>query len=485
MTQATKPSDTDARGGHNQDWIVFLVGPYCQVESLIADPISRRFSPLVTSIWFAWAVVLPVGGSEEFFENRVRPVLAAHCFSCHGKEAVEGGLAMGSRQQLIAGGDRGPALVPGQAEQSLLIRAILRTQDQLQMPPDAPLPQDVVADLVRWVNEGAVWPDRAPLDAFVQDHWAFQPVTRPRLPAATGGTNPVDRFVAARRKALGLRPVRPADPRTLIRRLYGDLWGLPPTPQQMRRGMSQLTPWTDGAWMRLIDQLLASPHYGERWGRHWLDVARYADTAGDNADYPIPEAFRYRDYVIDALNADKPYDEFVREQIAGDILAAEGPKHHYADRVTATGFLALSRRYATGPYELWHLTLEDTIDTVGQALLGMTLRCARCHDHKFDPIGQRDYYALYGVFDSTQFPWPGCGGIPFAATAANALRFHPAPRAGAAIVASVPAGVGKCTGERTPPVTARRPAAGLSDGRTQCLRCPGRHAPRRAHASRR
>jgi hypothetical protein len=153
--------------------------------------------------------------------------------------------------------------------------------------------------------------------------------------------------------------------------------------------------------------LLASPQYGERWGRDWMDVARYADTAGDNADYPVPEARLYRDYIIDAFNANKPYDDFVREQIAGDILAKDGPRGRYAERVVATGFLALSRRYATGPYELWHLTLEDTIETTGRAFLGLTLRCARCHDHKFDPVTREDYYGLYGMFASTQFPWAG------------------------------------------------------------------------------
>jgi hypothetical protein len=153
--------------------------------------------------------------------------------------------------------------------------------------------------------------------------------------------------------------------------------------------------------------LLASPQYGERWGRYWMDVVRYADTAGDNADYPVPEARLYRDYIIDAFNSDKPYDQFVREQVAGDLLAGRGPADKYSERVIATGFLALSRRYATAPYELWHLTLEDTIDTVGRAYLGMTLRCARCHDHKFDPISTRDYYALYGVFESTRFPYAG------------------------------------------------------------------------------
>ena len=241
--------------------------------------------------------------------------------------------------------------------------------------------------------------------AFRKRHWAFEPISDPVL--SVDESHPVDQFVSAMWNSRGLRPVAAADPRTLVRRLYFDLTGLPPAPAEMKSAVAALTPWSDAAWAALIDQLLASPRYGERWGRHWLDVARYADTAGDNADYPIPEARLYRDYVIDAFNDDMPYDQFVREQIAGDILAGESPQDRYAEQVTATGFLALSRRYATGPYELWHLSLEDTIDTVGQAFLGLSLRCARCHDHKFDPVSQHDYYALYGIFESTQYPWAG------------------------------------------------------------------------------
>ena len=192
----------------------------------------------------------------------------------------------------------------------------------------------------------------------------------------------------------------------LLRRAYFDLLGLPPTPAEIDDYLSDTA--TD-AWPRLIERLLASPHYGERWGRHWLDVVRYADTAGDNADYPVPEARLYRDYVLDAFQHDKPFDEFIREQLAGDILAAN-PSTDDARRreqIIATGYLALARRYATAPYELWHLTLEDAIDTTGRAFLGLSLRCARCHDHKYDPITQSDYYALYGIFASTQFPWAG------------------------------------------------------------------------------
>jgi hypothetical protein len=227
-----------------------------------------------------------------------------------------------------------------------------------------------------------------------------------QLPAASlhNSSNPIDRFIAAKLRDEHLKPVPCASGLTLIRRLYFDLVGLPPSPADLK---SALADSSADAWQLLIDKLLTSPQYGERWGRHWMDVVRYADTAGDNADYPIPEAYRYRDYIIDAFNSDKPYDQFAREQLAGDILARNSSRDRYSEQLVATGFLALSRRYATGPYELWHLTLENTIETVGQTFLGLNLRCARCHDHKYDPVTTKDYYGLYGIFESTEFPWPG------------------------------------------------------------------------------
>ncbi len=215
---------------------------------------------------------------------------------------------------------------------------------------------------------------------------------------------PIDRYIAAELRERGLSPVAAAPKHVLLRRASFDLIGLPPSPEDLAAFEADDSP---DAFARVVDRLLASPRYGERWGRHWMDVVRYADTAGDNADYPVPELHRYRDYIIAALNNDKPYDEFVREQLAGDILACAAPDDRYAERVIATGFLALSRRYGTMPVELWHLTLEDTIDTFGQAFLGLTLRCARCHDHKFDPVTSEDYYALYGIFDSTRYAYAG------------------------------------------------------------------------------
>jgi hypothetical protein len=361
---------------------------------------------------FAMAT-LPAGGqgvaddAEGFFEARVRPVLAGTCFKCHGGKKTSSGLRVDSREALLKGGERGPAVVPGAPEKSLLVQAIGYGHDDIKMPPDKRMPESVAADFATWVKHGAVWPKVSSTTAFQgQLHWAFEPVRQIEPPPDRLGwsNHPVDRLLAMKWSEKGLQPARAADKRTLLRRVTFDLIGLPPTPEESAAFLADRSP---SAYEAVVERLLASPRYGERWGRYWLDVARYADTAGDNADYPVPEARLYRDYIIDAFNADKPYDQFVQEQLAGDLFAREGPHELYAERVIATGFLALSRRYATAPEELWHLTLEDTIETTGRAFLGLTLRCARCHDHKFDPVTRDDYYGLYGIFASTQFPYAG------------------------------------------------------------------------------
>lgn len=239
------------------------------------------------------------------------------------------------------------------------------------------------------------------------EHWAFRPVRNPELPGVQQVSwcrSPLDRFILARLEAAGVAPAPAADWRTLIRRVSLDLTGLPPTAEDVETFVSDPSP---DAYARLVDRLLDSPHYGENWGRHWLDVVRYADTAGETADYPVPVAWRYRNYVIDAFNQDKPYDQFLREQIAGDILARKGPRERYSECVTATGFLAISRRFGFDSENYHHLTIQDTIDTVGQSVLGLSLGCARCHAHKFDPVPMQDYYALYGIFDSTRYSFPG------------------------------------------------------------------------------
>jgi hypothetical protein len=368
--------------------------------------VTRVFAFLLL---FCAAPFVHGGDSETFFELNIRPVLAGTCFKCHGDKKTSHGLRVDSREALLRGGDSGPAIVPGDPERSLLMQAIQYAHDDLKMPPDKRLPDRVVADFAAWVKQGAAWPKSVKSigSAFQeQRHWAFESLRKTYPPSDPSGwaETPIDRYMATKYREHGLKPAREADKRTLIRRLTFDLVGLPPTPEETA---AFLADDSSNAWAKLVERLLASPHYGERWGRHWMDVVRYADTAGDNADYPIPEAHRYRDYIIDAFNADKPYDQFVQEQIAGDLLAKQGPGEKYAERLVATGFLALARRYATAPYELWHLTMEDTIETTGRAFLGLTLRCARCHDHKFDPVTQKDYYAIYGIFASTQFPWTG------------------------------------------------------------------------------
>jgi hypothetical protein len=375
-----------------------------------------RLSALGLLALLSGSALAPAGESREtFFELKVRPVLANDCWPCHGGKKTSSGLRVDSREALLKGGDRGPAIIAGDPDKSLLVQAIRQTHEDVKMPPEPRrrLSDEVVSAFAQWVADGAVWPTGPSQrlagqgqGTLAQRHWAFEriPTVEPP-PDPTGWSDrPIDRFLSAQRRAAGLRPVGRADQRTLIRRVTFDLIGLPPTPEEVADFLGDPTP---GAFARVVDRLLASPHYGERWGRHWMDVAHYADTAGDNADYPIPEVALYRDYIIDSFNRDKPYDRFVREQLAGDILARQESGEAYAESIIATGFLALSRRYGTGPYELWHLSLEDAIETTGRTFLGLTLRCARCHDHKFDPVAQRDYYALYGMFASTAFPWPG------------------------------------------------------------------------------
>jgi mono/diheme cytochrome c family protein len=357
----------------------------------------------------------PPPDAETFFENEVRPVLARNCQKCHGAKKQESGLRLDSRAALLKGGESGPAVVPGKPGKGTLLAAV-RHEGEVQMPPGGKLTDPQVSALARWVQMGAPWPDgaapaagrRGPINDADRKHWAFRPVVEPPPPAvrdAAWARTPIDRFVLARLEAQNLKPVRPASRRALLRRVTFDLTGLPPTPEETKDFLADDRP---GAFDRVVERLLASKAYGERWGRHWLDVARYADTAGDGADYPVREAYKYRNWVIDAFNADKPYDEFLREQIAGDILAARGPPGRYAGRVVATGFLAVGKRYGYDPGPAYqYLDFADAIDSVGRSVLGLSLGCARCHDHKFDPVTMEDYYALYGIFQSTKWAFPG------------------------------------------------------------------------------
>ncbi|MFP6762297.1 MAG: DUF1549 domain-containing protein, partial [Planctomycetaceae bacterium] len=318
---------------------------------------------------------------HDFFEAKIRPLLIKHCLQCHGPVKQEAGLRLDSRGGWVKGGDRGTAIVPRKPDGSLLIQAVRYADPGLKMPPDGKLPASQIADLVTWVKNGALDPraavsasssSRMSLEA-ARTFWSLQPVKSPAVPdfdKDSWGRTPLDAFVSVALQQRGMSPAGDADRRTLIRRATFDLTGLSPAPGEID---AFLRDTSESAFESLIDRLLDSPAYGERWGRHWLDVARYADTAGDGADYPVREAGRYRDWVINAFNIDKPFREFVREQIAGDILARTGSKDQYAGRVTATGFLAIGKRYgykASPDYQ--HLDFADVIDSLGRSLLGLS-----------------------------------------------------------------------------------------------------------------
>ena len=353
----------------------------------------------------------------DFFEKNVRPVLVEHCQSCHGNKKQQAGLRLDQRSAILKGGESGPALVAGKPDESLLMDAIRRVGTTSAIPPDHPLKPHEIAALAKWIEIGLPWPETAePVAAGTTSKslWSLQPV---HVSDPSESNDPdwnhtrIDRFIHAGHTAHGVTPVGLADKRTLLRRAAFDLNGLPPSPEEMQTFLSDPSP---EAFAHAVERLLASPRYGERWGRHWLDVVRYADTAGDGADYPVPEAYRYRNYVIRSFNDDKPFDEFVREQLAGDIIAqsalasGEQTPRQYADRIVATGYLAVGKRYGYNDYtEYVHLDIADTIDSVGRSLLGLSLGCARCHDHKYDPVSAEDYYALYGIFASSRFAFPG------------------------------------------------------------------------------
>ncbi|HEV7869133.1 MAG TPA: PSD1 and planctomycete cytochrome C domain-containing protein, partial [Chthoniobacteraceae bacterium] len=350
-----------------------------------------------------------------FFEKKIRPVLAEQCFKCHSAsgEKIKGGLVLDSREAILKGGDSGPGLVPGDIGKSLIIQAVRYTDEDLQMPPKHRLHPEQVADLEEWVKMGVPDPREgaAPPAAYTVDleearkFWSFQPVQDPAVPAVKGADwarNEIDRFLLAKLEEKQLAPNPDLDRGALLRRATYDLTGLPPTPEEVREFLADSSP---DAFAKTIERLLASPAYGERWGRHWLDVVRYADTSGCNSDFPIPSAHRYRDYVVKAVNQDKPYDAFLREQIAGDLLPAASDEERF-EKTIATGYLAIARRFGSRANE-FHLTVEDLIDNLGKATLGLSVSCARCHDHKFDPVLNKDYYALYGIFDSSRFAFPG------------------------------------------------------------------------------
>jgi hypothetical protein len=358
----------------------------------------------------------PSAEAAEFFNRKIRPLLTARCLECHGGAKQKGGLRLDSPAAFAAGGDSGVAVVPGKPDESLLIEAIRYASD-LKMPPKSKLPAEEIALFVRWVEAGAIWPKgdspvpERPMEktaASVTDEdrafWAFQPIAAPAIPPVRNTTwpkSPLDHFVLARLEASGLSPAPPADRRTLIRRATLDLTGLPPTPAEVD---AFLTDGSEDAFARVVDRLLASPHYGERWGRHWLDIARYADSNGLDENLAYANAFRYRDYVVAAFNNDKPFDRFLHEQLAGDLLPPTEDLAELSERITATGFLSLGGKMLAedDPVKMQMDIIDEQVDTIGRALLGLTVGCARCHDHKFDPLPQEDYYSLAGIFKSTR-----------------------------------------------------------------------------------
>ena len=355
----------------------------------------------------------------EFFEKKVRPLLVDNCYNCHSADnKAAGGLRVDDHRGLMQGGGRGRAIVVGKPDESLLVKAISHTDAKLKMPPNNRLDDEQIGILQQWIKDGAVWPAiEVPADLLakpdsydrlLKEHWAWQPLQPVAVPAdASHGwaRDDVDRFVRAKLQDVGLSPVADADRVTLLRRVTFDLTGLPPTPADIQDFLADQSPQ---AYEKVVDRLLQSSAFGERWGRHWLDVARFGESTGSARNLPYPHAWRYRDYVINAFNKDKPYDQFIREQIAGDQLPAESEDQR-KEQLTATGFLAIGVKDVNQRFKVRYImdNVDEQIDTVSRAVLGVTASCARCHDHKFDPITTSEYYSLAGIFQSSD----DCAGL--------------------------------------------------------------------------
>jgi hypothetical protein len=366
-----------------------------------------KHTTLCLVLFFTWSGYARAqsSASADFFEKSVRPLLAARCYSCHGPKKQQAGLRLDSREAILRGSDNGPVVDLKQPDKSLILQAV-GYQADVKMPPKGPLAKGDVQALQRWVKEGLPWPkatvakaaDQDPMLLAKKTHWSFKPIQKQAVPDVKDGSwvqNTVDHFILARLEKEGMRPSSRADRRTLLRRATFDLTGLPPTPAEIQTFVEDRAP---DAWDRAIERLLASPQYGERWGRHWLDVARYADTKGYvfTDERRFPSAYTYRDYVVRAFNTDLPYDRFLIEQLAADRLSLGADKQPLA----AMGYLTLGRRFLNNQQDI----IDDRIDVVCRGLMGLTVSCARCHDHKFDPIPTRDYYSLYGVFASSVEP---------------------------------------------------------------------------------
>ena len=355
----------------------------------------------------------PTPEQLDFFENKIRPVLGQHCYNCHSTQSkkLKAELYLDNREQAFKGGESGPSIVSGKADSSLLYRAILYKEESLEMPPKRKLPDAVIADFKKWIDMGAPWPksnepqivknDGIDFEKFRNEHWSLKPIISPVPPDVDNISWPrnlIDQFVLARLETVKMKPAQEADRRTLIRRAYFDLVGLPPSPESVAAFVGG-----DITWDHVIEELLASPQYGERWARHWMDVARYSDGLGGFLDNRgLPNAWQYRDFVVNSFNADVPFDQFVRWQIAGELT----PNAPLSARA-GTGFFAVGPTYngdggdAEASAAARAETLSDRVDTFSRAFLGLTVACARCHDHKFDPVSIKDYYAIAGVFNNT------------------------------------------------------------------------------------
>ncbi|MCS6864533.1 MAG: PSD1 and planctomycete cytochrome C domain-containing protein [Gemmataceae bacterium] len=372
-----------------------------------------RWGTIVTVLGFVLPTAIvradePV--DNDYFERKVRPLLVAHCVGCHGEKKQKGGLRLDRQAGFVQGGESGPA-------KDLLAKAVQYDGD-LKMPPKGKLPDHEIAILLAWVKAGAPWPEDganaiprdSPIDlvARAKAHWSFQPIRRPEVPRIDRLPDPlvheIDRFLGVKLRDAGLSFSPPAEKSVLLRRIYFDLIGLPPTPEEIAAFVNDPAP---DAYEKVVDRLLASPHYGERWGRHWLDLVRFAETYGHEFDFEIPEAWRYRDYVVRAFNQDVPYNQFVLEHIAGDLLPhpRRDPKTGINESLLATGFwwLGEAKHSPVDSRAEYADRIDNQIDVFGKAFFGLTLACARCHDHKFDPIRTQDYYALFGILASSRY----------------------------------------------------------------------------------
>ncbi|MDA1235480.1 MAG: DUF1549 domain-containing protein, partial [Acidobacteria bacterium] len=373
-----------------------------------------RFAQVSCLLLFtAAATVAQNDNNSEFFEKSVRPLLVEKCQVCHGAQMATSGLDLSNGEGFMKGGSSGPLISHESPENSLLLN-VVSYSGTLKMPPSGKLEDSQIAVLKEWVNRGGEWPGTQPVRAAALaaetfskeqlEYWAFQPVADPAPPQVRTEAwvrNEVDRFILAKLEAENVSPAAKADKATLLRRAYFDLTGLPPTAAE---GEAFLADGSPRAFEEVVDRLLASPRYGERWGRHWLDVARYADSTGNDEDHRYSYAWRYRDYVIDSFNNDLPYDQFVREQIAGDLMPAEDGSEVNRRGIIATGFLALGPKAIAqqDKTKMVYDVYDEQVDVTSKAFLGLTVACARCHDHKFDPILTRDYYSMINFFANTK-----------------------------------------------------------------------------------